>query len=144
MVAEDPAEVCAQSWARDTVTFWDVEEGISFRMQFPSGLMVQGSTSYGAVLSSFIHVQGTKGWASLTPAFPFDEARRLAGKIGKRTISRTFPIIDEFGLELDEMASAIQNRRPVESDGVQGHRDMVILESIYNSAKKQRPVIINY
>src|SRR5271168_1859063 len=144
MVDEDPAEVSAQSWARDTVTFWDVEEGISFRMQFPSGLVVQASASYGAVLSSFIYVQGTKGWASLTPAFPFDEVRRLTGKISKRAIDRTFPIIDEFGPELNELASAIQNRRPVESDGVQGHRDMVILESIYNSARKQRPVVINY
>jgi predicted dehydrogenase len=144
LVEEDPAEVSAQSWARDTVTFWDVEEGISFRMQFPSGLVVQGSTSYGAVLSSFIYVQGTKGWASLTPAFPFDQVRRLAATIGKRAIDRTFPIVDEFGLELSEMASAIQNHRPVESDGVQGHRDMIILESIYNSARKQRPVVINY
>ena len=144
LVEEDPAEVSAQSWARDTVTFWDVEEGISFRMQFPSGLVVQGSTSYGAVLSSFIYVQGTKGWASLTPAFPFDQVRRLAATIGKRAIDRTFPIVDEFGLELSEMASAIQNQRPVESDGVQGHRDMIILESIYNSARKQRPVVINY
>jgi predicted dehydrogenase len=144
LVEEDPAEVSAQSWARDTVTFWDVEEGISFRLQFPSGLVVQGSTSYGAVLSSFVYVQGTKGWASLTPAFPFDEVRRLTGKIGKRAIDRRFAIVDEFGLEIKEFASAIQNRRPVESDGVQGHRDLVILESIYNSARKQRPVVINY
>ena len=144
LVDEDPVEVSAQSWARDTVTFWDVEEGISFRLQFPSGLVAQGSASYAAVLSSFMYVQGTKGWASLTPAFPFDEVRRLTGKIGKRAIDRTFPIMDEFGLEIKEFASAIQNRRPVESDGVQGHRDMVILESIYNSARKQRPVVINY
>jgi glucose-fructose oxidoreductase len=139
LVEEDPVEVSAQSWARDTVTFWDVEEGISFRLQFPSGLLVEGSSSYGSVLSSFIYVQGTKGWASLTPAFPFDEVRRLTGKIGKRGIERTFPIVDEFGLELKEFASAIQNRRPVESDGVQGHRDMVILESIYLSGRKTSP-----
>jgi len=144
LVEEDPVDVSAQSWARDTVTFWDVEEGISFRLRFPTGLVVQGSATYGAVLSSFIYVQGAKGWASLTPAFPFDEVRQLTGKIGKRAIDRTFPIIDEFGLEIKEFASAIHNRRPVESDGVQGHRDMVILESIYNSARKQRPVVINY
>jgi predicted dehydrogenase len=144
LVEEDPAEVNAESWARDTVTFWDVEEGITFRLLFPSGLVVQASASYGAVLSSFIYIQGTKGWASLTPAYPFDEVRRLTGKIGKRALDRSFPIIDEFGLELKEFASAIQNRRPVESDGVQGSRDVVILESIYNSARKQRPVVINY
>ncbi|MGB8800253.1 MAG: Gfo/Idh/MocA family oxidoreductase [Candidatus Acidiferrales bacterium] len=144
LVKEDPAEVSAQSSARNTVTFWDVEQGISFRMRFPSGLVAQGSASYGAVLSSFIYVQGTKGWASLTPAFPFDEVRRLTGKIGERTLDRKFAIVDEFGLEIKEFASAIQNRRPVESDGVQGNRDMVILESIYNSARKQRPVVIDY
>jgi len=144
LVEEDPTEASAQSWARDTVTFWDVEEGITFRLQFPSGLVAQGSASYGAALSSFIYVQGTKGWVSLTPAFPFDEVRRLTGKIGKRAIHRTFPIIAEFALEVNELASAIQYRRPLQSDGVQGHRDMVILESIYNSARKQRAVGINY
>jgi predicted dehydrogenase len=144
LVEEDPVEVSAQTWARDTVTFWDVEEGVSFRLQFPSGLVVHGSSSYGAVLSSFIYVQGTKGWASLTPAFPFDEVRLLTGKIGKRAMERKFAIVDEFGMEINEFASAIQNRRPVESDGVQGHRDMVILESIYNSARKGRPLVINY
>ena len=144
LVEEDPTEVSAQSWSRDTVTFWDVEEGITFRLRFPSGLVVQGSSSYGAVLSSLIYVQGTKGWASLTPAFPFDEVRRLTGKIGKRSIERKFPIIDEFGLEISEFAAAIQKQRQVECDGVQGHRDMVILESIYNSARKQQPLVINY
>jgi predicted dehydrogenase len=144
LVDEDPVEVSAQIWTRDTVTFWDVEEGISFRLQFPSGLVVQGSSSYGAVLSSFIYVQGTKGWASLAPAFPFDEVRRLTGKIGKRSIDRKFPIIDEFALEIDAFAAAIQNHGVVEGDGVQGHRDMIILEAIYNSARKERPLVINY
>jgi predicted dehydrogenase len=144
LVEEDPVEVSGETWVRDTVTFWDVEEGVSFRLQFPSGLVVHGSSSYGAVLSSFIYVQGTKGWASLTPAFPFDEVRQLTGKIGKRAMEQKFAIVDEFGMEINEFASAIQNRRPVESDGVQGHRDMVILESIYNSARKGRPLVINY
>src|SRR6202453_4080947 len=86
LVEENPVEVTARSWVHDTVRFWDVEEGISFRLKFPSGLVVQGSSSYGSVLSSFIFVQGTKGWLSLAPAFPFDEERRLTGKIGKRKV----------------------------------------------------------
>jgi predicted dehydrogenase len=144
MMEEDPIEVIAQSWVRDTVVFWDVEEGISFRLKFPSGLVVHGSSSYGAAISSFIFVQGTKGWASLTPAFPFDEERRLTGKNGKRWIERKFKVVDEFAPEIDAFATAIQNKQVVESDGIQGHRDMIILDAIYNSAKKQRPVVINY
>jgi predicted dehydrogenase len=144
LVEQDPVEVSAQTWTRDTVTFRDVEEGISFRLRFPSGLVVEGSSSYGAVVSSLIFVQGTKGWASLTPAFPFDEERRLTGKIGKRWIERKFAIIDEFAPELEAFARAIQNDGVVESDGVEGHRDMIILDAIYNSARKQRPLDINY
>jgi predicted dehydrogenase len=82
LVGEDPVEVSAQQWTHDTATFRDVEEGISFRMHFSSGLVVQSSSTYGAALSSFIYVQGTKGWLSLSPSFPFDEERRLSGKIG--------------------------------------------------------------
>ena len=144
LAEENPVEVTAKSWVHDTVRFWDVEQGISFRLQFSSGLVVQGTSSYGAVLSSFIFVQGTKGWASLSPAFPFDEDRLLTGKIGKRPVNRKFKIVDEFAPEIDAFASAIQNKRSVESDGAQGHRDMIILDAIYESARTKQPVAIRY
>ena len=144
LVEENPVEVTAKSWVRDTARFWDVEQGISFRLQFPSGLVVQGSSSYGAVLSSFIFVQGAKGWLSLSPAFPFDEDRILTGKVGKRQIRKKFKVTDEFAPELDAFAAAIQNKRTVEADGVQGHRDMIILDAIYEAARTQESVSIRY
>jgi predicted dehydrogenase len=144
LLEEDPVSVIAQTWVHDTMRFSDVEEGISFRLQFPNGTVVQGSSSYGAVLSSLVFLQGTKGWVSLTPAFPFDEERWLTGKIGKRRIERRFKIIDEFALEVDAFASSIQNKRNIEPDGVQGHRDMIILNAIYESARRQQPVLIGY
>jgi len=144
LVEEDPTEVTAQSWINDAKKFREVEEGISFRLQFESGLMVHGSTSYGAALSSFIFVQGTKGWASLSPAFPFDEDRNLTGKIQKRPFERRFKIVDEFALEIDAFASAIQNKRSIEADGMQGHRDMLIMNAIYESARTKQSIPINY
>jgi predicted dehydrogenase len=144
LVDENPSEVSAESWVHDAAKFEEVEEGITFRLRFPSGLVVAGSSTYGAAMSSFIFVQGTKGWASLAPVFPFDEDRHLRGKIGKREFARTFKMIDEFALEIDALATAIQNERPVEADGIEGHRDMIILEAIYESARTQRPVTIEY
>ena len=144
LVGEDPVEVNAEAWKHDAARFREVEEGISFRMRFPSGLVVQGSSSYGAVMSSFIYVQGTKGWVLLTPAFDFNEPRQLTGRIKGRQIARRFKVMDEFAPELDAFASAIQNQRKVEADGVQGHRDMIILHSIYESARNRAPVIIRY
>ncbi len=141
---EDPVEVAAHSWKKDVARFRDVEEGISFRFHFPSGLVVQGSTTYSSVMSSFVFVQGTKGWACLTPAFPFDEERRLSGKISGKSFERKFRLVDEFAPELDAFAAAIQSGKPVEPDGRQGHRDMLILEAIYEAARKSQAVVIRY
>jgi predicted dehydrogenase len=144
LVGEDPVEVNAQAWKHDALRFQQVEEGISFRIRFPSGLVVQGSSSYGAVMSSFVYIQGTKGWASMTPAFDFNEPRRLIGTIRGHQIDRRFRVIDEFVLELDAFASAIRNKSELEPNGMQGHRDMIILQAIYESARNRTPITIRY
>lgn len=144
LVDVDPIEVSAQLWRHDAARFRDVEQGITFRMTFASGLVVQGSSSYGAALSSFINVQGTKGWIELNPAFPFNEERRLTGKIRGRWIERSFPVIDEFALELDAFAKAVQQEGKVEADGVQGYRDVQIMGAIYKSAKRGRAAPVDY
>jgi predicted dehydrogenase len=141
---EDPVEVRAQSWVKSSERFKEVEEGITFRLSFPSGIVVQGASTYSAAPSSFIYVQGSAGWASLSPAFPFDEERHLTAKIGKRQMQRTFGRIDEFAPEIEAIASAIQDRGAVEPDGIQGHRDIIIIDAIYKSARSQRAVAIEY
>ena len=82
LVDEDPvAASCAVSWVRDRRRYKDVEEGIAFRLEFRSGLVLQGTAAYSAAFSSFVHIHGEKGWAELAPAFAFEEERRLgAGK----------------------------------------------------------------
>jgi predicted dehydrogenase len=144
LVDEDPTEVEARSWQDETWRFRDVEEGIAFRMRFPSGLLMQGASTYNAAPSSFIYVQGTKGWISLTPAFPFDEERWLCGKISRKPVARRFKIVDEFAPQIDAFAASIQGGPPVAADGMQGHRDMIILHAIYQSAREGRPVAIKY
>jgi predicted dehydrogenase len=144
LVEEDPVEVDAQSWRHDTVRFREVEEGISFRMHFPSELLVQGASTYAAAPSSFIYIQGTKGWVLLTPAFPFEEERSVMGKIAGRRVERRFKVVDEFAPQIDAFAASIQGGPPVAADGMQGHRDMIILHAIYQSAKERKPVVVRY
>jgi predicted dehydrogenase len=144
LVDENPVEVSAQSWRHNVARFNSVEEGIAFRMSFASGLVVQGASTYGAAPSSFVNVQGTKGWASLAPAFPFDEERWLTGKIRGRWIERKFRVLDEFAPELDAFATAIQTGSPVQADGVQGRVDVAIIRAIYESAKRGKAVAVHY
>ncbi len=143
IAGEDPVEAMASAWSSKEI-FREVEEGITFRLRFPSGLLVLGSSTYSAALSSFLYIQGSKGWLSLTPAFPFEEERRLTGKIEGQWIEKSFAPLDEFALELDAFTSAIQSGRAPEPDGVQGHRDMMIFRAIYEAAQTNRAVAIRY
>jgi predicted dehydrogenase len=144
LLEQDPVEASAFAWKRDELRFREIEEGISFRLRFPGGCVTQGSSSYGAVLASFLFVQGSKGWVCLAPAFPFDEERNLTGKIGGKGFALKFKVVDEFAPELDAFSLAIRRDRPLAPDGVQGHRDLQILEAIYESAKSGLPIAIRY
>ncbi|HUJ22220.1 MAG TPA: Gfo/Idh/MocA family oxidoreductase [Bryobacteraceae bacterium] len=144
LVDEDPAEATAFQWSRDRKRFKEVEEGIAFRLDFPSGLVLQGTSSWGSVLTSFVQVHGEKGWACLSPAFAFEDDRRLTGKISGRWIGEEYKAIDEFALELDAFADCIRENREPEPDGEQGMRDIAIIEAIYRSAKKGKTVAIRY
>jgi len=144
LVDEDPIQATAIRWSRDRKRFKEVEEGIVFRLNFRSGLLLQGTASWGSVLASFVQVHGEKGWASLSPAFAFEEERRLTGKIAGEWFEREFTAIDEFALELDAFAECIRENRDPEPDGEQGLRDIVILDAIYRAAKQGRTVAIRY
>jgi predicted dehydrogenase len=144
LVGEDPSAATAVTWVRDTRRYQEVEEGVAFRLDFPSGLILQGTTSYSGAASSFVHVHGEKGWAALAPAFAFEEERRLSGKIAGRWFAKTFKRMDEFALELDYFADCIRQNRHPEPDGEQGRRDIVIIDAIYRAARTGSPVRIEY
>jgi predicted dehydrogenase len=144
LVDEDPVMATGISWVRDRRRYKDVEEGVAFRLDFPSGLVLQGTAAYSAAFSSFVHVHGEKGWVELGPAFAFEEERRLSGKIGGKWFSKTFKPIDEFALELDAFATCIQEGQSPEPDGEQGLRDILIIDAIYQAVKKRGPVPIKY
>jgi predicted dehydrogenase len=144
LAGEDPVAAEATSWVRDHKRYKEVEEGIAFRLDFASGLILQGTAAYSSVFSSFVHVHGEKGWAALSPAFAFEEERRLSGKISGKWFENAFEPIDEFALELDAFSKCIREGRKPEPDGVQGLRDLVIIDAIYRAAKKRGRVKINY
>jgi predicted dehydrogenase len=144
LVNEDPIAATGVSWVRDPRRYKEVEEGIAFRLDFPSGLILQGTAAYSAAFSSFVHVHGEKGWAELAPAFAFEEERRLSGKIAGQWFAKTFKPIDEFALELDYFSNCIREDRKPEPDGEQGLRDIVIIDAIYQAAKRGGTVRIEY
>jgi len=144
LTGRDPTEAAAFSWTTDPGRFSGVEESISFQLKFPEDLLVQASASFGAAQANFLKIFGEKGWASLDPAFAFDEDRRLFGKIGGRWFEKSFKVTDEFALELDAFADSIRRKRDPEPDGREGLRDVVTMQAIYRAAREGRWVPIDF
>jgi len=139
----EPTEAAAYSWTVDPARFAEVEESMCFLLKFPDGFCVQGSCSFGAAKASFLQIHGEKGWAALNPAFAYNEERRLFGKIGGKWFERKFKPIEEFHLELDHLAECIRKNREPEPDGVQGLRDVAVMQAIYDAAAKHQAVPIS-
>jgi len=142
LVGEEPHAVSAYQWAADPKRFSEVDENIAFRLDFPSGIVAQCTSSFQAAESSFLQVHGEKGWACLNPAFQYDLERCLYGEIGGRWFETKFKVIDELALEIDALADAVRRRRDPEPNGVEGMRDMAVMEAIYQSAREGRTVSI--
>ena len=144
LVDEDPIAASGITWVREKRRYKEVEEGVAFRLDFKSGLVLQGTAAYSAAFSSFVHVHGEKGWAELGPAFAFEEERRLCGKVGGKWFDKTFKAMDEFVLEIDEFASCINENREPDPSGEQGLRDIIIIDAIYRAVWQRRTVAIKY
>lgn len=143
LLGREPVEASAYAWTHNPARYSDVEENISFQLKFPDGIVLQASSSFGAAQASFLHVHGEKGWAALDPAFAFDEERRLFGKASGRWFEKKFRAMDEFVLEIDAFAEAVHRGRDPEPDGLEGLRDVVVMQAIYRSARENRPVPIS-
>ncbi|HET7842093.1 MAG TPA: Gfo/Idh/MocA family oxidoreductase [Terriglobia bacterium] len=143
IAGRDPVEATGYTWTTNPERYREVEESIAFRLTFPEGLVLEACSSFGAAQSHFLRLQGERGWAALDPAFAYDEERRLFGKIGGRWFEKVFKPIDEFALELDAFAASVRSGRDPEPSGVEGLRDLVIMQAIYRAARENRAVPIN-
>jgi glucose-fructose oxidoreductase len=110
--------------------FRDVEEGITWSMEFANGAAGEFSTSYNGGEDRF-RAEGERGWLEFAPAFPYGgiQLRTSAGapRVGAAPQSQQ-------ALQMDDFARCVREGRESPVPGEMGRRDMVILEAIYRSA----------
>jgi predicted dehydrogenase len=142
VTGRDPVQAAAYQWTGDPELFKEVDENIAFRLDFPDGLIMQGTASWGGATASFFHIVGEKGWATLAPAYQYDEERRLYGRISGRSFDKKYKIMNELALELDGFADCVRRNREPAPNGLEGLRDVAVMQAIYQSVREGRPVSI--
>ncbi len=143
VTGQDPVEASAYQWTVDPEVFQEVDENIAFRLNFPDGLIMQATASWGGATESFLHIVGERGWATLAPAYQYNEERRLYGRLAGRWFEREYKIMNELGLELDGFADCVRRNREPAPNGVEGLKDVAVMQAIYQSAREGRPVSID-
>jgi predicted dehydrogenase len=115
--------------------FETVEENVSWTMRFPSGIVASCNTTYGAPMSGFYRVHGSKGTLHVEPAFAYQGLHLKAEIHGQALIDEPNAAKDpsQFVTEADYFADCIFEDKEPKSNGQEGLRDMQYMADIYKS-----------
>jgi predicted dehydrogenase len=127
---EEPAYVLS---AREEKTrpelFKEVDETIYFELEFPSGCIAKGVSSYNKNMNHLkVHAEKAD--------FELSQAYRYGGMAGK-TIEgpMNFPQINQQAAQMDDFADCVVYKKQTRVPGEEGLKDMKVVEAIYRSLK---------
>lgn len=134
---EEPLSVHAQEFKTDYEKFGEVDETIFWQMEFPSGAAAKCGTSYNTNINR-LWAGASGGSVELEPAYSY-------GGLQGRTSQGPMNIenVNQQALQMDDFADCILNDRESPVSGVEGLRDMIIVEGIYASIERGEPVALD-
>ena len=117
--------------------FTEVDETTEFELEFPNGLIGYGKTSVGES-TNFLRVDCEDGWYEVSPM------QSYSGVAGRTSDGQNWPPVtyDQQTRQMDDDALAILTNQPVMVPGIEGLRDIRIVNAIFESARTGRPVDI--
>jgi glucose-fructose oxidoreductase len=118
--------------------FVEVEENVVFQLRFPSGILAQCASSYGAGLNRFRAFK-PGGSVELEPALSYSGLRLRVHRRGA-VEERPQPVIDHFAAEIDHFSECIVSGADPLTPGEEGLRDLRILMAIYEAARSGKTV----
>ena len=118
----------------DPDKFAEVEEGISWEMDFPGDRLAVCETSY-SKNQNLLRAEAEHGWFELEPAY---EYHGLQGRTPEGPM--LFSPVNQQARQMDDFAICIRNNRESRVPGEMGLRDMEILAAIYEAARTEKKV----
>jgi predicted dehydrogenase len=135
----EPIAVTAQFGpVNDPKRFAQVEESISWQMEFPGGAVANCNTSVGYNVDRF-YAAADEGSFELSPALSYGpfKGKTSAGELN-------FPEINQQQTQLDAICSVIIEKKPLPKHitGEEGLKDMKVIAAIYEAAKTGKKVVL--
>jgi predicted dehydrogenase len=145
LLGEEPDWVSGNTFTTSSDSrFIEVEECDMFQMSFPSGVLVNGTCSFGVHESRRYRCLTDKGaWYGMDPAYSYNglvlELSKAKGMIEYKQ-KLEMEEKNHFSLEMDHMAWCVIHDKEPYTPGEEGLQDHKIMEAIYQSAKEGKPV----
>jgi predicted dehydrogenase len=139
VLGEEPVSVTAQFGpVINQLKFDEVEESITWQLNFPSGAVCNSSSSYSATFDRFF-AAADEGSFELSPGLSYGP---FAGKTSNGPLS--FPTINQQTVQTDSIAAYILQGAdlPAHISGEEGFKDMKVLQAIYQAANSGEKVLI--
>lgn len=128
-VGGEPMSVQAQAFVTRPELYDDVEEVVTFQLEFSGGVIANCMTSFAHNIN-LLHVVAEKGWYQLNPMSSYSGI--------KMTSSRgpvAFENVNQQAAQMDEVAWCIANKLPMRTPGEEGLRDLKVVEALYRSLR---------
>lgn len=145
ILGEEPHTVIASQYSTPgDERFKEVEETVMWQMYFPSGAVVNASTSYGVHQARRYRCYADNGgWFGLDPAFEYERNQMEASQAQGKMEVKQSPSLGEkkqFALEMDHFSDCILENKIPFTPGEEGLQDHKIMEAIYEAARTGKPV----
>lgn len=124
---EEPLFVTAREEKTRPELFKEVDETIHFELEFPSGCIARGVSSYNMNLNH-LKAKAEKG------DFELSQAYRYGGMVGKTPEGpMNFPQVNHQAAQMEDFAECVMRKKPTRVPGEMGMLDMKVVEAIYRS-----------
>ena len=138
----EPTEVSAVSINSGVKSLAEIDETTAATLRFGDGQLATFVTSFNAADVGAFRIVGTRGHLQADPAYEYAEGLKYTLTIDGKRRTKSIGKRDQFAPELLYFSDCILNDRQPEPSGEEGLQDVRIVEALYESARRKRPVVL--